>query len=400
MPLQRDTTMTETMNRKSVFETNPKKTLVLILFLVFGFLEIICWGLLQVLDTKPDNNDNFQIFDSFTQYQYNPNQKALLEFVNLSQPSPFETEEHGWVRTDAQPKTFKRKIVLLGGSTVFGVGASSDKKTIASQLQKLLNQKWPNQYIVYNAGVRGFFSFQEYMFYLDRVRKIDPDIIISFNGRNDAYLASKERLTNNFSTDYSSNIESAIIYYFPSQKQSEFSDLKKVIRTGINRILARTNIGKIRMLLMQRLTLNSHNKSEEKTKAESKLYSIRYNPSKDQLESAAKNYIYIMKILTSAIKFEHKKHIWILQPISTIDKILTSTEEKQIANSNYLHEIKNYKSATRSFYDYVKKNSTVVTDFSKVFSKRTETLYTDDCHYNDEGNQIIASEIAKLLEAD
>ncbi len=54
--------------------------------------------------------------------------------------------------TDAQPHIYKRTIFLLGGCTVFGVG-SPDDATIASHLQRLLNERAPqHQFIVQNYG--------------------------------------------------------------------------------------------------------------------------------------------------------------------------------------------------------------------------------------------------------
>ena len=42
-----------------------------------------------------------------------------------------------------------------------------------------------------NAGVRGYIAYQEFVRYLNDVKHLNPDIIISLNGRNDVYLASK-----------------------------------------------------------------------------------------------------------------------------------------------------------------------------------------------------------------
>jgi len=51
----------------------------------------------------------------------------------------------------------KEKInILIGGSSVFGVGASNDDKTITSCLSNLTGEKW------LNLGIRAANSFQEY----------------------------------------------------------------------------------------------------------------------------------------------------------------------------------------------------------------------------------------------
>ena len=54
----------------------------------------------------------------------------------------------------------------MSGSTAFGVGASSDRLTIASSLSKITNQKW------INIGLRASNSFQEYINLLKILQKI------------------------------------------------------------------------------------------------------------------------------------------------------------------------------------------------------------------------------------
>lgn len=54
--------------------------------------------------------------------------------------------------TEGQPQNYKRTIFIVGGCNIFGIG-TSDKGTIASQLQKLLNELVPEQqFIVQNYG--------------------------------------------------------------------------------------------------------------------------------------------------------------------------------------------------------------------------------------------------------
>ena len=54
--------------------------------------------------------------------------------------------------TTSQPTSGKHTIYLIGGCSVFGVGAS-DKGTIASHLQKMINERFPEQeFVVQNYG--------------------------------------------------------------------------------------------------------------------------------------------------------------------------------------------------------------------------------------------------------
>ena len=73
--------------------------------------------------------------------------------------------------------------ILIGGSTAFGVGASSDRLTIASSLSKITNQKW------INIGLRASNSFQEYINLLKILQKIKKiGEIVFLSGINDVYM--------------------------------------------------------------------------------------------------------------------------------------------------------------------------------------------------------------------
>lgn len=71
---------------------------------------------------------------------------------------------------------------LIGGSTVFGVGATDDSTTISSMLSQRTNKVW------INLGLRGGVSFQELIHLMHIFRKAKKiENIIFFSGINDIY---------------------------------------------------------------------------------------------------------------------------------------------------------------------------------------------------------------------
>jgi len=74
----------------------------------------------------------------------------------------------------------RRRVILLGGSTVFGTGLDDDTQTIAAYLESLLD----NSEVV-NAGVIGFQSGQELAYYVKDLIDLRPDTVIALNGWND-----------------------------------------------------------------------------------------------------------------------------------------------------------------------------------------------------------------------
>ena len=73
--------------------------------------------------------------------------------------------------------------IILGGSTVFGVGATNDDYTIASYMSDITKEKW------INIGIRAANSFQEYITLIKLLNKIkNIGKIVIMSGINDIYL--------------------------------------------------------------------------------------------------------------------------------------------------------------------------------------------------------------------
>jgi len=82
------------------------------------------------------------------------------------------TDDRGFRNTTGSQNK-KSTALLIGGSTVFGIGATSDGATIASQLNKMTESNW------LNFGGRAFNSTQEAMLvHLANLEKIDGPIVV------------------------------------------------------------------------------------------------------------------------------------------------------------------------------------------------------------------------------
>ena len=84
------------------------------------------------------------------------------------------------------------RVVVLGGSTVEGYGATSSLEALPAQLLRLLAQEYRpssetrTRFEVMNAGVGGYFSPQELLFYLSEIGEFRPHLVISYGGWNDS----------------------------------------------------------------------------------------------------------------------------------------------------------------------------------------------------------------------
>ncbi|NWK02114.1 SGNH/GDSL hydrolase family protein [Marine Group I thaumarchaeote] len=82
------------------------------------------------------------------------------------------------------PDTYR--IFMVGGSTMFGAGATSDKTTIPGYLQQLLNEKdFGFDIDVINSGIQGADSYAELKLIEQKLVRFSPDLVIIYDGWND-----------------------------------------------------------------------------------------------------------------------------------------------------------------------------------------------------------------------
>jgi hypothetical protein len=75
---------------------------------------------------------------------------------------------------------------MVGGSTMFGAGATSDETTIPGYLQQLLNEKdFGFDIEIINSGIQGADSNTELKFIEQKLVTFSPDLIIIYDGWND-----------------------------------------------------------------------------------------------------------------------------------------------------------------------------------------------------------------------
>jgi lysophospholipase L1-like esterase len=79
------------------------------------------------------------------------------------------------------------RVILLGGSAVFGTWASSDEGTLPSLLEQQLNRaiRGTKRFEVINAGVIGYVSAQEFVYLATELLDLGPDLVIVYDGYND-----------------------------------------------------------------------------------------------------------------------------------------------------------------------------------------------------------------------
>lgn len=96
------------------------------------------------------------------------------------------------------------RIFVVGGSTTFGFGSTSDQTTIPGYLQKKFDdEKLGKKIQVINAGINGADSFREVNYIKKILLDFEPDLFIIYDGINDASGYAKQVILDDTKEDLS-----------------------------------------------------------------------------------------------------------------------------------------------------------------------------------------------------
>lgn len=111
------------------------------------------------------------------------------------------------------------RIIMVGGSTTFGMGATSDDTTIPAYLQKKFNDLNLDKKIqVINAGIIAQQSNAEVYDIKNRLINFSPDLIIVYDGYNDSFYVGADEIS--VSKSVSNNTSNSSIKDFIKQNLS------------------------------------------------------------------------------------------------------------------------------------------------------------------------------------
>ena len=259
-----------------------------------------------------------------------------------------------------QISKYKSINIVIGGSTVFGVGSSNNQNTIPSLLSLKTNSIW------LNLGIRAGNSFSEYIHLINLLHKANKiENIIFLSGLNDLYLSF---LYNN-EAEFDSG-------FFPDITESQNISLFK----------------KITQFVSQKVS-NSHKK----------LYASKVKSAKVILKNYKNKYIRNFQLISSLQDTYNCKVKFILQPFAPWTNKKFSKNELEVFdllndiqdNSEWI-EIKRlmsnnslYNSIKDFFKSISKKYNIEYTDSNSIFTNVTNDCFVDSVHLNDNGNKLL-----------
>jgi lysophospholipase L1-like esterase len=276
--------------------------------------------------------------------------------------------------------------LLVGGSTVFGVGATDDSKTLTSYLSELSDEPW------FNLGIRGAVSLQEYIQlirFIHKAKKVNN--IVFFSGLNDIYINIVNEKRSFFDRRFG---ESSSSQFYSCKRQILSSILSKLYFTDQKDII-NCSISDMFLYPFRKKTTSIEEKDLGQLTFSEKIDII--------FDNYERNFL-----LYSGLKKELDCNVsFFLQPFFYWTGKKPSEKEKKIIE--YLNSIQK-KSAWGTYKDKLDINlyNTLVENFSKLSTKYKidffdvnksfnidDTLFVDSVHLNDDGYKLSANLVFK-----
>ena len=199
--------------------------LILLLVILFSFE-----GLATVYDYLFVTECHFTNSEAVNHLDISTKRQICYDFRNMNfVNSPFRTlvpnqhfptlnvNEDGFRGAEIKNQNIENsyRIFVVGGSTTFGTGSTSDDTTIPGFLQKKFNSaNLSFEVEVINAGVSGGFSTSESLLVKEKLIDYDPDLLIIYDGWNDVKSDETQRAYATTQISNSTSAENNFLYDF------------------------------------------------------------------------------------------------------------------------------------------------------------------------------------------
>ena len=117
-------------------------------------------------------------------YSLKPNEEQrwkTAEFFEHSKINSFGLRD----REILESSLYDKRIIIIGNSMTFGHGVNNEQ-AFPNQLEQIFKEDDRNIDII-NAGIKGYGTDQAYKFFINRLRSLNPDLVIFSIYTNDLY---------------------------------------------------------------------------------------------------------------------------------------------------------------------------------------------------------------------
>jgi len=362
----------------------------------------------------PGVRRNFWIADPLLGHRLAPNVLAI-ENVNTW----YATNSQGFTITDADdplrtysidkpPEVFR--IVILGNSLVQGEGATGSLTALPAQFLRVLSrdylpsQSGVTQFEVINAGVNGYHSAAELLFYLSELQLLSPDLVISYSGGSD--MRANNQMADLLGPGYP---RLATLRSYQDQKiltgYYEWGDVAvlfaKRTYTLALETLKRSATIDIGVRAARKVSAFVGGQAAELLGGEMPAPDrVPFSP--DSVSTYAEN----MRRMAREIDANGATFAWILQPLFGAGEKPPAEGREQ----GYTKGLVPYIDRRKIFFELAREEqdrfaatnpsgSPCIADMTGVFNENPDPMYQDFSHLLDIGNEIVAERLAEILEA-
>jgi hypothetical protein len=333
---------------------------------------------MEFRESRPEPYKNSEYFsEKFLEEQFSHGKWINPPGTRIIYPDNFKGEyfniENNLRFTTNAPEKYANHIYLYGGSTIFN-SEVPDKHTVASYLQRYVNMHSPNKYRVVNCGVTSINTVQQ----LEKLMttKIDSgDIVCFYGGVNDGLLFTTGRINGWIMgekyIEYSRKFN--LLQKIRFKIYLELSNYSYFIRIFLDPYSYQVpvplqdpeNIKNLQNKLFQSYT-NTILSADSICRKNNAIF---YNFLQPNLVTRTKNTPYEIDLL---------KHKYL------------------IANANILALKYSYEILIKANQQLINSGITS-TDLTSIFNATNDNYYLDYCHVTEKANEIIASEIFKII---
>ena len=312
-------------------------------------------------------------------------EKRYLSYLGFlgapnSKKTTFEINETGFRDSDVEPRAPNEyRILVLGGSAAWGWGASANRHTISGALQEFLNEDSSGiSYRVMNGAYLAWTSLQERITLMEFYEHFDPDLVISFSGFNDIisvqYGNSRELLRLEFGM-----VEEAV-----ENNLKPMSTLK-----AIRKVAGTLGIWRLVVYIREQVPRQQPGR-------------IDYKPKRSErgIPKLLDRYMSMANYTAS----HGDQFLLVLQPeIYSTGKQLTAAEAQvkqwldSRNNENFANTFNQYRSDLVEGLSALSASGINVVDLESIFGTVSETMFTDDSHFNDSGYREIARALYRVI---
>lgn len=296
-------------------------------------------------------------------------------------------------------------IFVTGGSTVEGNGASDAEHTLTAQLERILLERY-RDVVVVNAGMSGYTSADVLNRIEHEILFYGPNLLIDISGTNDFVRVERPevKMMNSrftyFASEYMQTIEKFVNVESNSVAKMFIATLFNV-RTYLSNY---TYTGYLFDRIVSRISLSNNDNVKESLRS----FELPVDIDKDYQDYIDKRlgyYVSYLENIEAILMRQQIPHLLVLQPRASWDQRILGTEDKRqldaIIKRNYEERGVNTTARARYFLRQVRQRLNMskvdYEDFTTLFPDHAN-LYFDGVHYNDDGQLLIATALADVIE--